>query len=368
MQLTYEPLLDLSALNGVPSPRVVSLIPAHNEEDGISKTVLSQFAQTVKPNVVIVMADNCTDGTIELARLAGAQVVETTDNSAKKAGALNQGLALVLPHLSDDDYVLCQDADGELSTTFIQTAIRMYGERPALGGLSAAIVAREANNSIELAQAIEYARGSRLMSRSEGRVHVLSGAATLFPVRVLRQIAASRGTDLPGIQGEIYIEGSLTEDYELTLAIKKLGYECSSSKRLTVVTDVMPTFEALTIQRLRWYRGAMESVQLYGWSKLTRKTWFGIGFTFFASLLMPAAVLAIIAGYFLFGSVPDLRYMLLLPLFVVESVVTSRRVSGQAVAMSVMFVPLWLYDNFMFVLYWRALFQALRHKSRIWVT
>jgi biofilm PGA synthesis N-glycosyltransferase PgaC len=209
--------LDLSGLNR-PGPRIVSLIPAHNEQDGIVKTVRSQFAQTIEPALVIVMADNCTDDTVRLAREAGAQVVETVGNKAKKAGALNQGLALVMPLLDDGDYILAQDADGELSNDFVKNALWAYDVKPNLGGVSGCIIARTPNNFIERAQAIEYARGTRLMGRQGGKVHVLSGAASLFPVHVFRAIADARGKTLPGAPGSVYMEDSLTEDYELTLA------------------------------------------------------------------------------------------------------------------------------------------------------
>ena len=347
---------------------IIALIPAHNEQSGIVGTVRSLFSQTLRPDIVIVMADNCTDDTVALATAAGAWVLETHDNLAKKAGALNQGLAAVLPFLSDTDYVLCQDADGVLAPDFIDEALKTFATVPALGGLSGAVVARKARNIVESSQAIEYARGMRLMSRNSGRVHVLSGAATLFPIHVLKDVAHFRGTLLPGDPGTVFMEDSLTEDYELTLAIKKLGFACLSTKRCQVVTDVMPTLGELRTQRLRWFRGAMESMWLYGWSRLTHKIWLGIGWTFFVSLLFPLSVLMLIMSWLVWGSLPDFRYAILFPLFAAEGIVTARRIDGRARTLAVLFIPLWIYDNFMFVIYWQALFQALHNKPRVWLT
>jgi cellulose synthase/poly-beta-1,6-N-acetylglucosamine synthase-like glycosyltransferase len=360
--------LDLSGLNR-PGPRIVSLIPAHNEEDGIVKTVRSQFAQTIQPALVIVMADNCTDDTVRLARAAGAQVVETVGNKAKKAGALNQGLALVMPLLNDEDYILAQDADGELGTDFVKNALWAYDVKPNLGGVSGCIVARTPTNFIERAQAIEYARGTRLMGRQGGKVHVLSGAASLFPVFVFRAIADARGGLLPGTPGTVYMEDSLTEDYELTLAIRHLGFDCTSTKRCPVVTDVMPTIQDLEVQRLRWYRGAMESLWLYGWNKITRRTWGGVAFTFFSSLLFPAALLALALSWLLWDIAPNPLYWFLLPIFMAENIVTACRTKDKAsIRTAVLFVPLWLYDNAMFIVYWRSLFGAVRREARVWIT
>lgn len=176
----------------------MAIIPAHNEEDGIEKTIRSLLRQVPAPSVVLVMADNCTDETIPRARAAGAEVIETVGNTAKKAGALNQGLARVLPLLSDDDFVLAMDADGELTGDFIPVALQIFRDVPDLGGLAGSVTARSADNVLELLQAIEYARGTRLASRKGGQVHVLSGAATMFPAGVLRHIERARGNELPG--------------------------------------------------------------------------------------------------------------------------------------------------------------------------
>ncbi|HYO19703.1 MAG TPA: glycosyltransferase family 2 protein [Dermatophilaceae bacterium] len=349
-------------------PRLIALIPAHNEQDGIEHTVASLKDQTVAVDRVIVMADNCTDATVERARAAGAEVLETIANSAKKAGALNQGLRAHLPDLQDSDFVICMDADGYLATDFVENALHLFSSRSDLGGLSGAIVARETSNFVETAQAIEYARGTRQMARTRGKVHVLSGACTIFPVHTLRRIAAARGTDLPGEPGTWFMEDSLTEDYELTLAIKKLGYACTSTSRCKVVTDVMPTFSMLSTQRMRWYRGALESLWLYGWSKLTHRMWFGVGFTFFASVLFPAAVIVLVASYLAWGSTPSWYLAFLFPLFLMESVVVARRVGRRASFIAYSFVPLWIYDNVLFVLYWRAPVKAGRSEKRVWLT
>jgi cellulose synthase/poly-beta-1,6-N-acetylglucosamine synthase-like glycosyltransferase len=360
--------LDLTGLDR-PGPRVVSLIPAHNEQDDIVKTVRSQFAQSVQPALVIVMADNCTDRTAEFARDAGAQVIETVNNTGKKAGALNQGLALVMPLLDDEDYILAQDADGELSVDFIKNALWVYDVKPNLGGVSASIVARTPTNFVERAQAVEYARGTRLMGRQNGKVHVLSGAASVFPVFIFRQIAAARGDRLPGRPGTVYMEDSLTEDYELTLAIRHLGYGCTSTRLCPVVTDVMPTLPMLEVQRLRWYRGAIESLWLYGFNKITRRTWGGVAFTFFSSLLFPAAALALVASWLLWETTPNPVYWFLLPIFMAENIVVARRIKDRAtLKTAILFFPLWIYDNAMFIVYWRALFGAVRREARVWVT
>ena len=77
--------------------RVTVFIPAHNEELILPAALASLQAQVRRPDRVIVISDNSTDSTIEVARGWGVEVVETEGNTEKKAGALNQVLASWLP-------------------------------------------------------------------------------------------------------------------------------------------------------------------------------------------------------------------------------------------------------------------------------
>ena len=61
---------------------------------------------------MIVVADNCTDDTTVIARQHKAEVINSIDNSHKKAGALNQALhANVRGRIDDNDVVMVMDAD-----------------------------------------------------------------------------------------------------------------------------------------------------------------------------------------------------------------------------------------------------------------
>ena len=61
--------------------RVVVMIPAHNEEASIEAAIASVQSQADR---VYVVADNCTDGTVGLARAMGATVLETEDNRPRR--------------------------------------------------------------------------------------------------------------------------------------------------------------------------------------------------------------------------------------------------------------------------------------------
>ena len=73
--------------------RLTALVPAHDEALTIAATLESLRGQSRPPDRIVVVADNCTDDTAEIARQHGAEVFTTVNNTHKKAGALNQALS-----------------------------------------------------------------------------------------------------------------------------------------------------------------------------------------------------------------------------------------------------------------------------------
>ena len=74
-------------------PRLAVLVPAHNEQTGIVKTVNSVKAQLNENDQILVVADNCTDNTAEAAQEAGAQVtVRHHETDRGKGFALAHGI------------------------------------------------------------------------------------------------------------------------------------------------------------------------------------------------------------------------------------------------------------------------------------
>ena len=93
---------------------VTVLIPAHNEEKSLPATLVSLTQQSTPPDRIVVVADNCTDRTVEVAKAHGVDVFETVGNTHKKGGALNQALKDLLPTLGDNDTVMVMDADSQI--------------------------------------------------------------------------------------------------------------------------------------------------------------------------------------------------------------------------------------------------------------
>jgi len=347
---------------------VVVLIPAHNEEAWIRRTVQSLHDQSYPVKRILVMADNCTDNTVAYARAAGAEVHETVDNTHRKAGAMNQGFAMLLPTLKDTDVVMGMDGDGVIKEDAIEIALEIFEARPELGGVSGSVRTRRPTGWLETAQVLEYERGRRNMSRAKGRIHVLSGAAAFIKVGVLRHVSESRGSTLPGRRGEVMMPENIVEDYELTLAVQRLGYGVTSSKRCQMFSDLMPTITELEGQRMRWYRGTIETLFLYGikdWH--TFRTAGAIVFNLFTSTLMALAYIMIAVGWLAVGAEPDFRFFLLTPLFMAEYVIVSHKVPGRwPKLVAYTFIPMWIYGHLLFLIYWRSAWHSLRKTDFHW--
>ena len=344
---------------------VTVLIPAHNEAGCIADTIASLRSQSHQPARIVVVADNCSDDTVAIARAAGVEVFETVDNTKKKAGALNQALPAVLAGQGDNDTVMVMDADTTLDQGFLEAAVRRLTNDRALMAVGGLFYGEEGAGLIGQFQRNEYTRYAREISRRRGRVFVLTGTASIFRPRALRTVAAERGRSIPGVPGDIYDTLVLTEDNELTLAIKSLGGLMISPSQCTVVTEVMQTWRALWVQRLRWQRGAVENLGSYGLRTSVMRYWaqqLGIGYGVVAiaaySLLILAMVLSLDQWiWFPFWIAVGL-------LFVLERVVTVWRGGWRARLLAGTLFPELAYAMFLNAVYVKGILDiALRRQA-----
>ncbi|HXD28911.1 MAG TPA: glycosyltransferase family 2 protein [Arthrobacter sp.] len=346
---------------------VTALIPAHNEEASLPRTLESLQEQSVAPTRIVVVADNCTDGTVEVARRFGAEVFETRDNRHKKAGGLNQALSEILDDQGDNDVVMVMDADTMLDPGFLAEAVARFTFDRALMAVGGLFQGEEGHGLIGQFQRNEYIRYSRELKRRRGRVFVLTGTASLFRPRGLRAVAEQRGTALPGEPGQVYDTAALTEDNELTIALKSLGALVISPHQCTVVTELMPTWRTLWAQRLRWQRGALENLGAYGIRPQTARYWaqqVGIGYgvialaTYFLLLAVMALALDTWIWFpFWFG---------LGAVFAVERVMTVWRGGWRARLLALLLVPELCYDMVLNLAYVKGIIDSALGTKAAW--
>ncbi|WP_295694685.1 glycosyltransferase family 2 protein [Lapillicoccus sp.] len=348
---------------------VIAVVPAHDEAATIESAVASLRAQAVAFDRIVVVADNCTDQTVAIARAAGAEVFETRGNRHRKAGALNQAL----PHiaLDDDDLLLVMDADTRLGTDYMAAVLRHFAVTSShhgrqLGAVGGIFHGDEPHGVLQRLQAAEYARYAREIGRRQGRVHVLTGTASVFLVRALRDVATSRGHLLPGRRGDVYDTSALTEDNEITIALKTIGWGLVSPKECLVYTELMPTPGALHDQRLRWYRGAVDNIATYGLTRVTARYWMQQSALLFSTVML--LLYLVLMAYTIVVGVFALSWFwsFIGVIFAVERVVTVWEAGPRARFTAALIVPEMVYDVFLQMIFLRALGQRLSRSTPEW--
>ena len=133
MRRSFPSAATASGRRGTPS-RCAVLIPAHNEELVITSAIHNVRDQLAPGDRILVVADNCTDQTAEVARAAGAEVAERTDPDHRGKGfALDFGLSQLAPE--QPPVVVVVDADCELDPGALDALVRQAAAtgRPAQG-------------------------------------------------------------------------------------------------------------------------------------------------------------------------------------------------------------------------------------------
>jgi len=162
--------------------RIIVLIPAHEEATTMGATLESLQHQQHRPDRIIVIADNCADETAAIARSHGAEVIVTVDNRYKKAGALNQALAQVLPGTDVRDAVLVMDADTVLVAPFLAVAEQRMLADPELQAVGGVFFGEDGPGLVGILQRNEYTRYGRDIARKRGRVmHATGGSSSPSP-------------------------------------------------------------------------------------------------------------------------------------------------------------------------------------------
>jgi cellulose synthase/poly-beta-1,6-N-acetylglucosamine synthase-like glycosyltransferase len=346
---------------------ITVVVPAHNEGDRLGATLASLDAQSRRPDRVVVVADNCTDDTVAIAEAAGTEVIVTEGNTDKKAGALNQALRQLLPGARHNDVVMVMDADTVLGDGFLEEAARRFTDDRALMALGGVFMGEPGHGLIGLFQRNEYVRYARTVRRRRGMVDVLTGTSSLFRPLALRTVASSRGHALPGRPGDVYDTLALTEDNEITIALKTLGALMVSPSECVVVTELMPTWGDLWRQRLRWQRGAVENIGAYGLSLATLRYWgqqFGIGYGTIALTAYLACMTVLVLAADTWIWFPFWLGVGLV--FALERVVTAWRAGAAGRAVAALLVPELVYDLFLDAVFVHGLAQIALARRASW--
>ena len=227
------------------------IVPAHDEEQGIGATLAEVRSQLAPDDRILVVADNCSDGTAAIARAAGAEVIERSDLERRGKGyALAYGIDHLRP--SPPDVLIVIDADCRLIPGTIDALVRSAVEtqRPVQADY---VLQPTERSPISMISALAFLVRNRVRPRGLLRLNQpcqLDGTGMAFPWSVLRTA--------PGLGS------SIVEDLTMGIELALLGHEPVFCIDAGVRSDLPGSRSTAMQQRRRWEHGQLATLMQYG--------------------------------------------------------------------------------------------------------
>ncbi len=199
------------------SMKISVIIPAYNEEDYIAKTLESLMKQTVMPNEIIVVDNNCKDKTATIAKKFGVKVV--TEKKQGMIHARNKGFDSARYEL-----IARCDSDVILPTDWIQKILKNFETRK-IDALSGPVIYYDSflKHTKSIPSRV-YLKGLSLITG--GRKYLVG------PNMILTQKIWKRA------KPEVTLtDASVHEDVDLSLSILRVGGIIGQDKTLVIKTS-----------------------------------------------------------------------------------------------------------------------------------
>lgn len=225
---------------------IAVLIPAHDEEKDIARCVASVLASDSGPygREVVVIADNCTDRTAELAREAGARVIERFDESLLGKGAALRYAIESMRGEANQAFVVI-DADSVVDPNFI----RAMGDHFASG--------KEAVQCVYLVLNSEASPRTRLMNLALLSMNAFRPAGRESLGCSVGIMGNGFGLSRKLLEDVPYAADSITEDLEYHLRLIDAGRRVRFALDTRVLADFPVSGEGSRTQRARWEGGRL---------------------------------------------------------------------------------------------------------------
>ena len=282
-----------------PKPhKLAVLVSARNEENVIGTLIDSIKAQDYPSELLttVVIADNCTDKTAEVARSHGAVVYERFDTvNIGKGYALDFVLKKLSADFGDDafDAFIVFDADNILTQNYITEINKTFSD-----GYEVVTCYRNSKNYGESwlagGSGLWFIRDSRYLNGSRFRIGAcpqVSGTGFLFSNKIKKMNDGG------------WPYHTLTEDYEFTCDCVTKGIKFGYCETAKFYDEQTATAKQSWNQRLRWTKGGLQAFAKH-WRGLV-KGLFSKNFIACYDMLMsiaPAYVISLFAVFFnIFG-------------------------------------------------------------------
>jgi cellulose synthase/poly-beta-1,6-N-acetylglucosamine synthase-like glycosyltransferase len=230
----------------VPRSRLVVLVPAHDEEMLIARTVRSLQQQNYPRNLfrIAVIADNCTDQTAAIATTAGADLVLVRDapDARGKGRALRWAMDQILARDDAPDAIVSVDADTITDPDLLLAlAERLESGAPAVQADYRAMGDDSPSNALRKIGFILMNRARPAGRNMLGLGACLVGNGWLLSSELLRRRPWSAFTS--------------TEDREYTLQLDAGGDFVAFAGAAAVHAPTAPNSRAAATQQERWEGG-----------------------------------------------------------------------------------------------------------------
>ena len=237
----------------------VIVVPAHDEAEVIGET-LRLLRGSLSPGMrVLVLADNCTDRTAEVARTMDVDVLERHDTERRGKGF---ALAFAADHLRSDppEIFVVMDADCAIDRASLQALVE--GAHASCGPAQAVNLLRPDRSAPSLVQLSNFAFvlknlvRQRGLQRLAGRVH-LTGTGMAMPFGLFHISGATRS--------------SIVEDLALGLDLADAGHPPKLIANAFVWSG-SATEQGTLVQRRRWEGGFVATALRQG----PKEAWHGL--------------------------------------------------------------------------------------------
>lgn len=232
--------------------KVAVLVPAHNEELVIGSTLEKLIPVLKQQDRLVVVADNCSDRTVEIARAAGATVVERHNLDLRGKGyALDYGLHFL--ESNPPDVVVIVDADCVVNAGAIEqlTQCAIATGRPVQ---STYLMVRPQTSQSSKDFVSQFSIIVRNLVRARGSAQLglpcmLNGTGMAFPWSAIRSVNLANG--------------HLLEDLKLGLDLTIAGHKPVYCPEATVIGYLPQQLQAAKGQRTRWEHGHLQIMRTY---------------------------------------------------------------------------------------------------------
>lgn len=227
--------------------RFAVLVAARNEESCIAGIVDSIKNQNYPAGLadIYVIPNNCSDRTAEVARSAGAKIIEVSPAVAAKGQALHEAFAYLLAEESHDAYCVF-DADNEAHPDFLMEMNRSLSRHRAA---KSRILAKNAHQGWVCACYETYFCNANLMLNRARKNLGLSARLIGTGFALRRDLMEELG----GWNTE-----TLTEDAEFYALLSSRGERIDFASNAITYDEEPLSFRQSVVQRRRWMSGVME--------------------------------------------------------------------------------------------------------------